>query len=212
MTRICHFLAIVCLLIGPASWADDGKALLQSFLDDVDSLSANFEQQLVDADNVVVEESSGTLEIHRPGRFRWDYSEPFEQLMIADGLNVWSYDVDLDQVTVKGQAEALGNTPALLLGGTRSVMDDFDYIGSAGQDGTVWVELRPKSDENGFTRVDLGFNEGVIRRMMFTDNLQQSTLIVLHDVAVNTEIPEERFHFDPPRGADVVGIPLVADE
>ena len=81
-----------------AAAADEGKLLLDRFLNDVRTMSARFEQSLIDADNVVVEESNGVLEIQRPGRFRWVYDQPYEQIMVADGLNVWSYDVDLAQV------------------------------------------------------------------------------------------------------------------
>ena len=89
---------------------DEGKQLLDTFLNDVTTLAATFEQSLIDADDTVVEESNGTLEIQRPGRFRWTYDRPYEQIMVADGLNIWNYDVDLAQVTVKNQAEVLGST------------------------------------------------------------------------------------------------------
>jgi outer membrane lipoprotein carrier protein len=163
---------------------------------------------LVDADNVVVDKSSGTIEIHKPGRFRWTYLEPYEQILVADGLNVWSYDVDLEQVTVKAQAEVLASTPALLLGGSQNVLDDFEYIGSFTERDTVWVRLRPKSTDNGFTKVELGFNEGRLNRMIFSDNLGQTTLIALFDLSLNEAIDEHRFSFSPPENVDVVGRPL----
>jgi outer membrane lipoprotein carrier protein len=185
----------------------DNQALVEDFLRDVQTLSGRFEQSLVDADNQLVEESSGTLEIKRPGQFRWAYDEPYEQLLIADGLNVWSYDVDLAQVTVKPQAEALSNTPALLLGGSPEALDQFDYVGSFEDRGTVWVRLRPKDRDNGFSKVELGFNDGELTRMMFSDNLQQTTLIALFDVKLNEAIDVEHFEFAPPEDVDVVGTP-----
>jgi outer membrane lipoprotein carrier protein len=191
--------------------ADEGRELLHEFLNEVATLSARFEQSLVDADGIVVEESSGTLDLQRPGRFRWVYLEPYEQIMVADGLNIWSYDVDLAQVTVKAQQEVLGGTPALLLGGTTNVLDDFEYVESTSDRGTVWVHLRPRSADNGFTKIELGFNDGKLRRMIFSDNLQQSTLIVLFDVQVNQPVAAGRFQFVPPEDADLVGVPLVAD-
>lgn len=201
------------LATAPASAAesarDEGRVLLDSFLQNVITLSARFDQSLIDADGVAVEESSGTLSIHRPGRFRWVYDEPYEQVMVADGLNIWSYDVDLAQVTVKPQAEVLGNTPALLLGGAEGVFDDFEYVASESDRGTVWVELRPYSAENGFTKVELGFNDGDLRRMIFSDNLQQSTLIILHDVSLNQDLAAGMFDFAIPEGVDLVGEPLV---
>lgn len=190
---------------------DEGRALLDHFLGEVTTMTARFEQSLIDADDIVVEESSGVLEIQRPGQFRWVYEKPYEQIMIADGLNVWSYDVDLAQVTVKAQQDVLGGTPALLLGGTDNVLDDFEYVESSSDRGTIWVQLRPRSTDNGFTKIELGFNDGDLRRMIFSDNLQQSTLIVLYDVQLNQDIPAEHFRFIPPDDVDLVGEPLVAD-
>lgn len=191
--------------------ADEGLRLLRTFLDDVDTLSAGFEQKLVDADGNVVDDSSGTVEIFRPGRFRWSYMYPYEQLLIADGTNVWSYDIDLEQVTVKAQADALGSTPALLLGGSRGVLDEFDYTGFFVDRETTWVTLRPKSSENGFNRVELGFNDGRLTRMLFADNLEQTTLIALFNTSFNVDIDSARFRFTPPAGVDVVGAAILAD-
>ena len=204
-------LVILALATAHASRAEDGRALLDHFLNDVTTLAARFDQSLVDADGILVEESSGSMEIQRPGRFRWAYDEPYEQLMIADGLNVWSYDVDLEQVTVKPQQEVLGNTPALLLGGSADVLEDFRIVESTTDRSTTWVTLEPLSDGNGFTKLELGFDDGNLRRMIFTDNLQQSTLIVLYDLEINQPIESANFEFSPPPGVDLVGVPLVAD-
>ena len=206
---------LMVLIVGPvavlADEVDEGRALLDTFLSDVRTMSARFEQSLIDADNVVVEESNGVLEIQRPGKFRWVYDQPYEQIMVADGLNVWSYDVDLAQVTVKAQQDVLGGTPALLLGGTGNVLDDFEYTESFSDRGTIWVHLRPRSTDNGFTKIELGFDDGNLRRMIFSDNLQQSTLIALFDLQVNQHIPGDHFQFTPPRDVDLVGVPIVAD-
>ena len=186
----------------------DGQQLIDDFVNNVLTMSGRFEQQLVDADNNVVDKSSGTIEIQKPGRFRWAYLEPYEHILIADGLNVWSYDVDLEQVIVKAQADVLANTPALLLGGSQNVLDDFEYIGSFTERDTVWVRLRPKTTDNGFTSVELGFNNGKLGRMIFSDNLGQTTLIALFDLTLNESIDEHRFSFSPPDDVDVVGQPL----
>lgn len=188
-----------------------GKLLLDSFVRDIQTLSARFEQSLVDDNDIVVEESRGTVEIHRPGRFRWSYEEPYEQLLVADGLNVWSYDVDLAQVTVKSQQQVLGSTPALLLGGAASALEDFEFIGSFEDRGTVWIRLRPKDKAAGFSKIELGFTDGSLSRMIFSDNLEQTTLIALFEVKFNEDIDDERFRFVPPADADLVGEPVTAD-
>ena len=205
------FLMLVLASGSHAQQEADGQELLNNFVNDIRTLSGRFEQQLVDADNIVIDESSGTLDIRKPGRFRWTYLEPYEQILVADGLNVWSYDVDLEQVTVKPQADVLASTPALLLGGSQSVLDDFEYIGSFTDRDTVWVRMRPKSDDNGFTRVELGFDDGQLGRMIFSDSLGQTTLIALYDLSLNDAIDDHQFRFSPPAGVDVVGQPLEAD-
>lgn len=193
-----------------AEGLDDGQRLLNQFVNEVQSLSARFEQSLIDANGDVLDTSSGRVDIRRPGRFRWAYAEPYEQLLVADGLNVWSYDVDLAQVTVKPQAEVLRNTPALLLGGADNVLDDFDYMGSFEDHGTVWVRLRPKNSDHGFSKVELGFTDGTLSRMMFDDTLEQTTLIALFDVATNEPQEDEFFEFVVPDDVDLVGVPIVA--
>ncbi len=209
------FLGIFLILAaGKASWSQEpaeGRHLIEDFVDNVQTMSGRFEQQLVDADNIVVDKSSGTIEISKPGKFRWTYLEPYEQILVADGLNVWSYDVDLEQVTVKPQAKFLASTPALLLGGSQNVLDDFDYIGSFTERNTVWVRLRPKSTDNGFTRVELGFSDGKLDRMIFSDNLGQTTLIALFDLSLNEDIEAHRFDFSPPEDVDVVGQPATRE-
>jgi outer membrane lipoprotein carrier protein len=190
---------------------NDGRQLVEDFLNNVVTMTARFEQQLVGADAELIEESSGTLGIHRPGQFRWSYFFPYQQILIADGLNIWSYDVDLEQVTVKNQAASLSSTPAVLLGGSSDVLNDFDYVGSFADRGTVWVRLRPKDTDSGFNKVELGFTERKLTRMLFADNLEQTTLIALFDVAVNEPIDAAHFVFEPPMGVDVVGTPIVAE-
>jgi len=189
-----------------------GEQLVNDFVNNVITLQGRFEQSLIDAGGAVVERSSGTLEIARPGRFHWAYAEPYEQLLVADGLNIWSYDVDLAQVTVKAQAQALANTPALLLGGDAEALSQFRFDGSMVEAGTTWVRMIPVDTKSGFERMELGFIGGELSRMVFFDNLDQKTLVSLHDVISNEPIASERFEFSVPEDADLVGVPAVAEE
>jgi len=214
LNRILMFLlASLCLATSVLAQSPDdhGKQLVDEFIEDVESFSGNFEQVLIDADGAVIERTTGTLEISRPGKFRWSYVEPYEQWLIADGLNIWSYDVDLAQVTVKPQSDALANTPALLLSGSANALDQFDYEGSYDETVTTWVKLAPKNTDSGFLRMELGFIDDTLNRMVFFDNLEQTTLVEFRDVAVNGQIDPARFEFLVPDGVDVVGMPAVAD-
>ena len=211
---------LLTFFLAGASWgalADSsvdaaGEALVKDFLTNVITFEGRFEQKLIDAEGAVVEVSNGHLEIERPGRFRWTYADPYEQWLVADGRNIWSYDVDLLQVTVKPQAEALTNTPALLLGGATEALQQFNIDGSMVEAGTTWVRLLPVDPDSGFNRLELGFTEGQLSRMVFFDNLEQTTLVALYDVRVNEPIDPTRFEFVVPDDADLVGVPLVAGD
>ncbi len=209
-------LLIAGLLLAAAAWTaetgvDDGKALVNDFVNDVVTFSGEFEQSLIDPDGRLLETTTGTLEIQRPGRFRWVYAEPYEQWLIADGSNIWSYDVDLEQVTVKPQADALANTPALLLGGSDEAMDQFEYDGSFVESGLTWATLRPVNTDSGFQRVELGFYKRLLSRMVFFDNLEQTTVVLLKNVVVNEPIDAGHFEFAVPDDVDVVGKPVAAN-
>ena len=201
-------------LVGLAGGGVDeaGEKLVNIFLQEVITLEGSFEQRLIDAEGAVVEVSTGTLEIERPKRFRWTYAEPYEQWLVADGLNVWNYDIDLAQVTVKPQVESLSNTPAMLLGGASDALQQFRFDGSKVEDSTIWVRLLPISTDSGFNRLELGFTGGQLGRMVFFDNLEQTTLVALYDVRINEPIDQERFEFVVPDDADLVGVPLVAGD
>ena len=198
--RFVLLAAIPAVLFARLSAADAslGESLVTGFVTEVTTLRARFEQSVLDAEGALVDASSGTIEIQRPGRFRWATDEPYEQQVIADGRNVWSYDVDLAQVTVKPQADALSNTPALLLGG------DTDGV-------ITWVRLVPRDDSSGFKRLVLGFAGDMLARMVFLDSLEQQTVVELRDVVYNASLDGALFEFTPPDDADIVGTP-VTDE
>lgn len=211
LTTIAPLLLAASFAFGESAEVDAGKRLVDEFVDDVVTFQGSFEQRLIDADGQVLEETTGTLEIQRPGQFRWSYIDPYEQWLVADGVNIWSYDLDLAQVTVKPQIEALANTPALLLGGSEGALDQFEYQGSYVESLMTWVQLVPKNTESGFERVELGFIADTLNRMVFFDNLEQTTLVQLYEVVVNEPIDQGRFEFEVPDDVDVVGVPAVAE-
>lgn len=204
---LCVAFLSPCLAHAEETVDERGSELVAAFVNDMSTLQGRFEQSLVDAEGEVLERTSGTLEIQRPGQFRWSYTEPYAQELVADGLNIWGYDVDLAQVTVKPQQDALANTPALLLGGAEDAMQQFDNEGSYDEAGTTWVRLRPKNTDSGFLRVELGFRDERLYRMVFFDNLQQTTLVALHDVEINVPFEPGHFEFEVPDDVDVVGTP-----
>jgi outer membrane lipoprotein carrier protein len=185
--------------------AEDGLARVQAYLDGLSTLSAHFTQTLLDPDGKVVESSSGTFELKRPGRFRWDYAPPHAQIVVADGERLWLYDPELEQVTVKTLDESLGNSPATLLSGQAKVSDGYALAREYQADGLDWVALKPRAEQGDFQELRLAFDGAALRGMELTDNLDQVTRIELSDVQRDVALPDARFEFVPPPGTDVVG-------
>ena len=183
------------------------STVLDRFLDEVHTLEARFEQELFTADGRLAERQSGTLVLERPSRFRWHYSEPFEQLVVADGKNVWIHDVELEQVTVTPLDESAASSPAMLLSGEQAVREGFTVVDEIADGELKSVLLEPELEGTDFRSVRIGFDGLTPRRLELVDGLGQVTVIELFDVKLNGEIDEKLFRFDPPRGVDVIGKP-----
>lgn len=180
---------------------------VERYLDRLDTLRAEFVQQLIDKDGVVRDESRGTLALAKPGRFRWDYREPAKQLLVSDGSTVWLYDADLEQVTVRPVGDSLSNTPAMLLAGQGRVTETFTTRDAGSADGLEWVVLMPRRVDADFSSVRLGFRGTELERLDLQDRLGQTTRIVFSGIERNPELSQALFTFVPPPGVDVVGAP-----
>ncbi|ABA56874.1 Outer membrane lipoprotein carrier protein LolA [Nitrosococcus oceani ATCC 19707] len=178
---------------------------LETFLQKTHSLRAEFQQILLDERNQPLEESKGVFFLQRPGKFRWDYHEPFSQTIVADGEHVWFYDPDLAQVTVKNQGLALGDTPALLLSGKRLPAENFSISNLPSDNHLAWVELRPRDKEAAFERLLLAFDDDGLRQMELHDSFGRTTRLVFSKLEINLSLDPSLFVFTPPPGADVIG-------
>ena len=180
---------------------------LMDFFTNVKSMQAEFTQTVVSQGFAGKETSHGVFRLLRPGKFRWDYTEPYQQHIIADGNKLWVYDVDMDQVIVKSLNQVLGQTPAVLLSGSASLTDRFDIqdLPSKQDQGLSWVQLRPKDGESSYERLMLGFNDQNIRAMELVDNFGQVTALLFSKVQRNLDMDTKTFQFEPPPGVDVIG-------
>jgi len=189
------------LLLFPALAAADAVRQLERFAEGLDTLSGNFFQVIFDEDGFVLEESSGELYFQAPDRFRWDYSEPFPQQLVADGERLWHFDEGLDQVTVRDQPPP-GESPLLVL--TRpELLDRFYRLEERDSDDELsFVPLEP---EAGFERAIMRFSDGLPVELELVDGLVgQVTRIELQQLERNPELPGELFSFEPPPGVDVL--------
>ena len=182
----------------------DGIAELKRSIEELDSLRASFEQTVLDSDFTVDEVSRGTVTIKKPGRFRWDYTEPHEQLIVSDGERVWIYEEDLMQVTVREMDETLASSPAMLLTGRGDLEESFvlEDMGPAGE--LHWVQLTPRVQDSEFETIRVGLDADGVSVMELRDQLGQTTRIEFRTIERNPELDEEQFHFEPPDGVDVV--------
>lgn len=199
----------ICIAIGMASLCSLPAAAssldsLKSFLTEVKTGKAHFRQLVLDKKMTSVQESSGTMLFSRPGKFRWVYEKPYEQLIVGDGVKLWMYDVDLKQVTVKQMGRAIGSSPAALLAGSSEIELHFN-LKDLGRRGTLdWLEATPKDKDSSFESVRMGFSEKGLDVMELRDHFSQTTVIRFSDIERNPKIPPDAFKFTPPKGADVI--------
>jgi outer membrane lipoprotein carrier protein len=213
MTKPFHVLlgliAAVCVATNAASaTVDEGRQRAERFLDGLKTLRAEFTQTLSDRTGRVTDESSGTLAIQRPNRFRWDYRDPYEQVIVSDGTRIWVYDSDLEQVTVRKLDSALAGTPAMLLSGQGALTDNFAVTDVTERGGVLWVHMQPKRNDTDFKLVRLGFASGKaqeLRAMELHDKLGQTTVLVFSKLERNPTLDTSQFVFKVPPGADVIG-------
>lgn len=179
--------------------------MLERFLDDTESFSAQFEQEIWTDDQQLVERASGSVALSRPNRFRWQYETPYEQIIVADGKSLWMYDVEIEQVTRSDIDDADVASPAMLLGGDGAVRDSFTVVGTDEDDGVVWISLAPVHDSAEFSVVRMGFSESALAALEFVDGLNQTTVIRFFDTQTNVPLSRDLFEFKVPRGVHVLG-------
>src|SRR5688500_19895094 len=164
-----------------------------------------FQQKVYDRDKRLTQESKGSFVFNRPGKFRWTYAKPVDQVIVGDGERVWIYDRDLNQVTVRRLSKALGSTPAALLAGSSDVEKAFALSDAGTRDGLEWLEAKPREAESGFERIRMGFSASGLEAMELTDNFGQTTRLRFSNLQRNPGIDPGEFRFEPPKGADVLG-------
>ncbi|MEA3192143.1 MAG: outer rane lipoprotein carrier protein [Betaproteobacteria bacterium] len=177
----------------------------KAFAKGTQTARGSFEQKVYDRDRRLSQESKGSFAFQRPGKFRWVYDKPVDQVIVGDGDRVWIYDRGLAQVTVRKLARALGSTPAALLAGSTDVEKAFELAEAGAKDGIEWLEAKPKDREAGFERIRMGFNASGLQAMELTDNFGQTTILRFTALEPNAKVEAKEFRFEPPKGADVLG-------
>jgi outer membrane lipoprotein carrier protein len=199
-------MALAAPALAEESTADsDGLNRLRAYLENLDSIRADFRQEVINSDREIIEETRGTVLLKKPGRFRWHYVEPFERIIVADGTRIWLYEADLQQVTVRKLSTELGETPAALLTGDTSALEQFEYVGSEPIAGLEWMHLQPRATGSDFKSIGLAFDGNTLVQLALDDRLGQRTRIYLTAIEHPAALSDDEFHFDIPDGVDVIG-------
>lgn len=195
----------LCFILPMQCFAQSDTDQLINVLGNINSLQANFDQTVNDANGGVLQSAQGTMSILRPGKFRWEIKAPAQQLLIADGKNIWFYDVDLAQVTKQKQQAAENGSPAMLLSGSvQKLAQDFIITTQSTSNNAMTFKLVPRSKQAMFQQVILNFKDGKLRSMKLFDNLNQATIVNFSAVKNNPQLNTKLFTFTVPKGVDVV--------
>ena len=199
--------ALATLLVPRHARAADALTQLKAFSQTTTSARGEFSQQLLKSGRQNTPPAQGAFAFARPGRFRWDIQKPYEQLIVTDGRQLYFYDRDLQQVTIKPVSEAMSASPAALLFGSGDLERAFslsDEGQGADADGIAWVVAVPRSKEGGFERLRIGMRDGLPARMDVIDAFGQQTRFSFEAIDPKARIPDTQFEFVTPAGVDVI--------
>ncbi len=191
------------LLFSPVAGAASVEEL-KTLLRETSTARSRFAQMVLDKNLKMLQQSTGTMQFARPGKFRWEYDKPYQQTIVGDGTRVWIYDKDLNQVTVRKMDVALGTSPAALLAGSNDIDKSYTLTAAGSQDGLDWIEAVPRARDTTFEKVRLGFSKSGLEAMELRDQFGHVTVIKFSAIERNAKIAPETFKFTPPKGADVI--------
>lgn len=208
MTLLRSSITAVCLAVLPlvASAEDQSMAAerLNELLSRAETMTGGFSQMTLSANGASLQETTGTLALKRPGMFRWHTDPPLEQVLVSDGEKIWLYDPDLEQVTIQQMDKRVSHTPALLLSGDVSQLQDSFHIEYSGGGNVLDFTLTPKEADSMFDNLRVSFSDGVINDMQMSDPVGQRTNILFHNVELNAPLDDAQFSFEIPEGVDVI--------
>jgi outer membrane lipoprotein carrier protein len=185
--------------------ADSARARMEAFSKGLHAVAASFSQSVTDANGHRGDESRGTLALEAPRQFRWETTAPYQQTIVADGAKVWVYEPDLEQVSVRSQSAAEAHSPLTVLTDLSQLDSQFSASEAGEHDGLAWLRLVSKAKEPEFEYAELGLDPASLQRMVFKDQLGNTTEIRFADWKRNPAFAAATFKFTPPKGVDVVG-------
>ena len=205
-----YIFAAFMLLVLPIFAHAGAIEKLKTFIAETHSAQTNFTQEVLDQNGKRIQGASGIMQFQRPGKFRWTYQKPYEQLIVGDGTKFWLYDVDLNQVTVKKLDAALGSSPAALLSGSNEIESGFTLVENGNREGLEWLQATPKGhdskdQDSSFNQILMAFNaHSELVVMELNDMFGHKTVLRFSAMQRNPKLSEQQFRFTPPKGVDVL--------
>jgi outer membrane lipoprotein carrier protein len=189
----------------PAFAAESARTRMEAFSRGLESVSGRFSQSVTDANGHQGDASSGTFALQAPRQFRWETQSPYQQTIVADGRRVWVYEPDLEQVSVRNQGVAEAQSPLTVLTDLSQLDRQYTATEAGDREGLSWLKLASKAAEPDFEYAELGFDAASLVRMVFRDQLGNTTEIRFSEWQRNPRLAADAFRFTPPAGVDVVG-------
>ena len=197
-------LLLIIVFAVPLGAYAGGVDRLKAFISGAKTAEADFTQTVSGKSGKVTQQASGKMAFARPGKFRWDYAVPYEQVIVGDGVKLWLYDADLNQVTTRKLGDALSGTPAALLAGDNAIEKLFTLKDAGTTAGLEWLVAVPKNKDTTFEQIRMGFKGDTLAQMELADNFGQRTTLKFSRFERNPTLSPTRFKFTPPKGADVI--------
>lgn len=178
---------------------------LTDLLNQMQTMRASFKQIIYDNRGKAVQQSSGTMALNRPGKFRWQVTQPMPQTIIANSGRLWVYDPDLQQVVIRSLQTEAGEAPALLLSNQNATFDtNYSISNLPAEQGLKWFLLKPKQKDNMFSAVKLAFAGSQLKEMVLEDQIGHVTRMQFTKIEMNVNLPASLFEFKAPAGTDVI--------
>lgn len=193
--------------------ADALVAKVQKVYDNTKDFSADFIQTYTRIALSKTSESRGTVQVLKPGMMRWDYKKPEEQQIVADGKQLYIYDIEDQHVTIdpKFQLSDQGSSLSFLWGQGK-LTDSFNVsIGDKklvnAPEGTEVLELKPKKDAT-YTKLALVVDSatGQVKESILYETTGNINRFKFDNTKTNTGLKAELFNFKPPPGVEIAVI------
>jgi outer membrane lipoprotein carrier protein len=198
---------LVCATAAPSAVAAGSVQLLEQWLQQTQSGSAEFTQTVTNPKGPAQAPAAGRFAFERPDRFRWDYTKPYAQVIVSDGKQLWTYDRDLDQVTITPVSQAFKGTPAAIFAGA-DLTRLFTLQPLPDADGLQWVQATPKTKDGNFDWIRIGLRETAhgpeVVELQLRDAFGQISTMRFSAIVRNPKLGADSFRFTPPKGASVI--------